>query len=38
MEWTMQANRHLMRYVGYIDRDPILRDFFAKLIAFTAEK
>ena len=31
MEWEMSADRHLMRYVGYVDRDLILRDFFAKL-------
>jgi hypothetical protein len=35
MEWNMQADRHLMRYVGYVDRDPIMRDFFAKLVSFT---
>lgn len=36
MVWTVDPGRHAMRYVGYVDRDPILRDFFAKLAAFAA--
>ncbi len=33
LKWTVDPGRHPMRYVGYIDRDSILRDFFAKLAA-----
>jgi len=32
--WSIDHSRHLMRYVTYVDRDPILRDFFHKLAAF----
>lgn len=33
--WSMGRDRHLMRYVYWIDRDKILKDFFAKLRAYT---
>ena len=33
MQWNIGTDRHLMRYVGYVDRDLILRDFFTKLAA-----
>jgi purine nucleosidase len=29
--WSVDHSRHLMRYVTYIQRDPIFRDLFAKL-------
>lgn len=32
--WSVDHSRHQMRYVTFVDRDPILRDFFAKLGAF----
>ena len=34
--WKVDATRHAMRCVRYVDRDLILRDFFAKLAAFAA--
>jgi inosine-uridine nucleoside N-ribohydrolase len=33
--WSVDHSRHQMRYVTFVDRDPILRDFFAKLGAFS---
>jgi inosine-uridine nucleoside N-ribohydrolase len=32
--WERDPSRHPMRYVAYVHRDAILRDFFAKLKAF----
>jgi inosine-uridine nucleoside N-ribohydrolase len=29
--WSFDSSRHLIRYVDYIARDPIFRDFFTKL-------
>jgi hypothetical protein len=34
--FSTDPRRHLMRYVTWVDRDAILRDFFAKLSARTA--
>lgn len=34
--WSQDASRHAMRYVTQVRRDPILRDFFVKLGAFSA--
>jgi inosine-uridine nucleoside N-ribohydrolase len=36
MTWSVDRARHAIRYVTYVDRDPILRDFFAKLARFAA--
>jgi len=36
--WSFDASRHAMRYVKYVDRDPILKDFFHKLAAFASRK
>lgn len=33
--YSFDRSRHLMRYVTYVDRDPIMRDFFTKLQART---
>ncbi|WP_226781391.1 nucleoside hydrolase [Oceaniglobus trochenteri] len=32
--WKDGGTRHRMRYVRHVERDPILRDFFARLIGF----
>ncbi len=37
IHWVRDEGRHVMRYVAYVDRDPILRDFFAKLEDFARE-
>jgi inosine-uridine nucleoside N-ribohydrolase len=34
MTWSVDRRRHPIRYVTYIDRNPILKDFFLKLKAF----
>ena len=34
--WSVDHSRHQMRYVTYVQRDPILQDFFKKLEAFAA--
>ncbi|MEM8664083.1 MAG: nucleoside hydrolase, partial [Pseudomonadota bacterium] len=34
--WRRDENRHPMRYVSYVDRNAILKDFFIKLRAFAA--
>lgn len=34
--WSFDASRHAMRYVNYVKRDPILKDFFHKLAAFAS--
>ncbi|RUT32434.1 nucleoside hydrolase [Arsenicitalea aurantiaca] len=34
--WSVDASRHSMRYVTYVDRDPIIKDFFHKLAAFAS--
>ena len=31
--YSVDRGRHVMRYVTYIRRDPILKDFFSKLAA-----
>lgn len=36
MTWHQGENRHTMRYVGHVNRDAILRDFFDKLEAYAA--
>jgi inosine-uridine nucleoside N-ribohydrolase len=36
MTWSVDRTRHPVRYVTYVDRDPILRDFFIKLARFAA--
>jgi hypothetical protein len=33
--YSEDRGRHLLRYVTYVDRNPILQDFFARLEAFT---
>lgn len=38
MGWIRESGRHTMRYVAYVDRDPILRDFYAKLSAFAGAR
>ncbi|MGY8662928.1 nucleoside hydrolase [Bradyrhizobium sp. UFLA05-109] len=38
MTWSIDRRRHAIRYVTYVDRNPILRDFFLKLKAFAAAK
>lgn len=35
--WSTDAARHPMRYVRYVDRDAIMRDFFTKLAAFAKQ-
>ena len=35
--YSEDRGRHLLRYVTYVDRNPILQDFFAKLQAFAAK-
>lgn len=37
MTWSVDRARHSIRYVTYVDRDPIMRDFISKLKSF-AEK
>jgi inosine-uridine nucleoside N-ribohydrolase len=34
MTWSFDPARHAMRYVTYVSRDPILKDFFKKLETF----
>ena len=34
LTWSFDDARHHMRYVRYLDRNPIFRDFFVKLAAF----
>lgn len=34
MTWSIDRARHPIRYVTYVDRDPIMRDFIAKLETF----
>lgn len=34
MTWSTDRRRHAIRYVTYVNRNPILRDFFVKLKAF----
>lgn len=36
--WSVDRSRHPIRYVTFIDRDPILKDFFVKLAAFANKK
>ncbi|AWO91640.1 MULTISPECIES: nucleoside hydrolase [Bradyrhizobium] len=38
MTWSIDRRRHPIRYVTYVDRNPILKDFFLKLRDFTASK
>ncbi|MBR0828140.1 nucleoside hydrolase [Bradyrhizobium manausense] len=38
MTWSTDRRRHAIRYVTYVNRNPILRDFFLKLQAFAASK
>jgi inosine-uridine nucleoside N-ribohydrolase len=38
MTWSVDRRRHPIRYVTYVDRNPILRDFFVKLEAFSQMK
>ena len=33
--WSFDASRPMMRYIRWVDRDPILRDFFQKLERFS---
>jgi len=33
--WSVDRSRHLIRYANYVRRDPIFKDFFTKLAAFT---
>lgn len=35
--YSIDRARHVMRYVTYVDRDPILKDFFRKLRGFAGE-
>ena len=32
--WSVDRNRHLIRYANYVRRDPIFKDFFTKLAEF----
>ena len=32
--WSIDRSRHVMRYVTYVNRDPILQDFYGKLARF----
>lgn len=34
--WSVDRGRHPIRYVTFVDRDPILKDFFVKLKSFAA--
>ncbi len=34
--WSVDRTRHPIRYVTYVDRNPIMRDFIAKLQAFAS--
>jgi hypothetical protein len=36
--WSIDRARHPIRYVTFIDRDSILKDFFLKLAAFAGSK
>ena len=36
--WSVDRRRHAIRYVTYVDRNPILKDFFLKLKAFAELK
>jgi inosine-uridine nucleoside N-ribohydrolase len=36
--YSVDRGRHLMRYVTYIRRDPILKDFFLKLAAHSSDR
>jgi inosine-uridine nucleoside N-ribohydrolase len=38
MTWSIDRRRHPIRYVTYVDRNPILKDFFVKLKAFAEAK
>jgi hypothetical protein len=38
MTWSVDRRRHPIRYVTYVDRNPILKDFFVKLRDFAAPK
>lgn len=38
MTWSVDRRRHPIRYVTYVDRNPILRDFFVKLRDFAASQ
>ncbi|TPQ34204.1 nucleoside hydrolase [Bradyrhizobium guangdongense] len=38
MTWSTDRRRHAIRYVTYVNRNPILKDFFVKLKAFAASK
>ncbi|QOZ69467.1 nucleoside hydrolase [Bradyrhizobium arachidis] len=38
MTWSVDRRRHPIRYVTYVDRNPILKDFFVKLRDFAASK
>ncbi|NLS01733.1 nucleoside hydrolase [Rhizobium sp. P38BS-XIX] len=38
MTWSVDRRRHPIRYVTFVDRDPILKDFFVKLKDFAAQK
>lgn len=37
MTWSIDRARHAIRYVTYVDRDPIMRDFIAKLEGFAKQ-
>ncbi|WP_426442998.1 nucleoside hydrolase [Bradyrhizobium genosp. P] len=38
MTWSIDRRRHAMRYVAFINRNAILKDFFLKLEAFAGTK
>lgn len=38
MTWSTDRRRHAIRYVTYVNRNQILKDFFVKLKAFAASK
>jgi hypothetical protein len=38
ISWETDSSRHAMRYVRYVDRDAILKDFFLKLRQFAETK
>jgi inosine-uridine nucleoside N-ribohydrolase len=35
--WSIDQRRHLIRYVYYVQRDPIFKDFFQKLAGFAKD-
>lgn len=38
MTWSVDRARHSIRYVTYVDRDPIMRDFISKIKSFSEKQ